>query len=670
MDGQDPPIDEGASPAAQEPKEGSATAVGSLASLGDGDILLPGFVAKRPEGLCVDAARAAAEGGFIRFADRVFSAGARFSGLDYDQFLKLLHGGEVRPGFRRLAGDIVPFEPERRALYKAVKIIGKGEGAEYVFEPAFLEKTVQEPVLGTSDEGETSVVGMADKTVKTPTKLDFDEFVADLWVKGIRFGIDAAAVRRVIEAGETTRMEVARWLEPTSGRDASIEEQTEALHRDNSPRILANGRADLRQFKNRFPQIAREARLLKKVPRVLGKPGRRVTGELIEPPLPVDFDLAALAGPGTRVERTKEAEYIVSDHDGFLNLDTKSNQVSVTDKIVSREGISLRTTGNLSLAGDEFEEHGEVQEHRVVEGKHMTFHADVFGTIVSAGGRIRIVGNIAGGKAISPGGAIEVSGRTSRSRLEARDGEVKVGQAEGSLLIGDKVTVERAVHCQIVANTVEIASAEGCFIAARSVHADVTKSWRDTETRITMLVPDYTAIDRRLSELKSEMARLERSIALKSQEIDSFKAQPEVASYLALEARIRQGAVSLTPAQEESWNKAVAQLAPVARRLTALTTEIGKLWEDMEGLKQELGDADLERVAAGAGISCALDAVMGETMVRTLRLQAGVPLLAEAQVESIRAGMKKVTAAGERMFSGDRGRFSWRYADAEEAPAA
>jgi hypothetical protein len=34
-----------------------------------------------------------------------------------------------------------------------------------------------------------------------PARLNFDEFVSDMWVKGIRFGIDAPAVRDVIGAG-------------------------------------------------------------------------------------------------------------------------------------------------------------------------------------------------------------------------------------------------------------------------------------------------------------------------------------------------------------------------------------------------------------------------------------------------------------------------------------
>lgn len=635
--------------------------MGSLAGCGDGQILLPGFASRQSGGLYVDAAKAEAEGGFVRFVDRVFSAGVRFSGLDHDRFMELLHGGEVKPGMQRLADDLVPFEPERRALYKSVRILGRGERAEYVFEPVFLDQVVQEPACDEAGAG-----GGAERVVKTPTKLDFDEFVAALWDKGVRFGIDAAAVRQAIAMSERTRIEVAHWLEPTPGRDASIEEQTKALHRDNSPRILSDGRADLRQFKNRFPQIAVDVRLLKKMPRVPGKPGRRITGELVEPPLPRDFDLAALSGPGTRVDRTREAEYIVSSQGGFLHLDPKSNLISVTDKIVGREGISLRTTGNLSLAGEEYEEHGEVQEQRIVEGKHMTFHDDVFGVLLSSGGRVRLMRSITGGKAVSRGGEIVVAGRASRSHLEAPEGDISVRLAEGSLLIGGKVTVERAVGCRIIADIAEIGRAEGCVIAARSIHAGATASWHEAETRMFALVPDFTAADRRLSELKAALARLERDISAKRKEIETFKAQPEVVSYIALEARVRQGAVSFTPAQEESWNRAAMQLAPVARRLTLLTTEAGKLWEDRENRQGELDEANAERAALCASVACVIDRVAGETIVRSLRLQAGAGWMSEDWIENVKAAMKAFDSTGDRLFSGASGKFSWRHANGED----
>lgn len=69
-----------------------------------------------------------------------------------------------------------------------------------------------------------------------------------------------------------------------------------------------------------------------------------------------------------------------------MSVDPKTSQISINDKIVSRDGVSARTTGNLELKGD-YEEFGEVQEKRVIEGEGITIHADVFGNIVRAAAR-------------------------------------------------------------------------------------------------------------------------------------------------------------------------------------------------------------------------------------------------------------------------------------------
>lgn len=195
-------------------------------------------------------------------------------------------------------------------------------------------------------------------------ELDFDEFVAAMWNIHVRFGIDAAVVRGAL-AGETSEsLVVARRLFPVEGRDASVEELT-SLHRDDMPKILPDGRIDLHQFENRFPQVAKNTRLIRKIPCVLGKPGWDIAGNPLLPKAPFDIDIARRAGTGTRVDCTQEGEFIVTEAGGFLYINPANYAFSVTDKIINYQGVNLRTTGNLILSGDEYEEHGEVQEHDI-----------------------------------------------------------------------------------------------------------------------------------------------------------------------------------------------------------------------------------------------------------------------------------------------------------------
>jgi hypothetical protein len=307
-------------------------------------------------------------------------------------------------------------------------------------------------------------------------------------------------VRAAIESAQGERVDIARRSDPQPGTDATVREQTLALHRDDSPAILPNGRIDLGQFKNHFPQVADGTRLLQKMPRRLGLPGRDIDGSVLEPELPRDFELEDLAGPGTRVERNAKGEFLVAARDGFLNIDKTSQQISVTEKIVNREGVSQRTTGNLFLVGDHYEEHGEVQEHRTVEGRNMKFHADVFGGVVSHGGDLHLCANLAGGSVKNRGG----SAAHRRPRFARRDRYARLrgagGYAESSSIRRRQAALGRAVACDIVAEEVEIDEAIACSIAARRIHIRRAGSRRDVDAWSASACPIFSALDKQRAE--------------------------------------------------------------------------------------------------------------------------------------------------------------------------
>ena len=148
-------------------------------------------------------------------------------------------------------------------------------------------------------------------------------------------------------------------------------------------------------------------RLLQKIPLTEGKPGFEMAGSQLASKPGRDLDLGEYAGEGTKVERLKEGEFLVSQQAGFLTVDSATSRISVGAKIVSRDGVSAKTTGNLQLTGD-YEEFGEVQEKRVIEGESITVHADVFGHLVSRGGSILLHANLVGGSAHNRRGDIRV----------------------------------------------------------------------------------------------------------------------------------------------------------------------------------------------------------------------------------------------------------------------
>lgn len=660
---------------AASPSPVSRQPIDNPLELGEGDVLLPDFVTRSAGGLYVDAALMGDATQMRRFVDRVFT-GAYLTGLDYAALSRLLYPREPagvavavpEKGVVRIADGMRSFAPERRELYKNVKSVDGGARIEYVFEPARLERVVEMPIYGDEDENGQPVITGYEKQIRyEPTTLDVDEFVAAMWQKEVRCGIDIAAVRSAIASGRVERVDIARRIDPVAGADATVQEKTDALHRDDSPSILANGRVDLRQFKNRFPQVNAGTCLLQKLPRRFGVLGFETDGTTLEPEVPRDFELEDMAGIGTRVERTAKGEFLLAARDGFLNIDTKSHQISITEKIVNRDGVSLRTTGNLSLAGDQYEEHGEVQERRVVEGKHMSFHADVFGSIVSNGGRVHLLANLAGGNIRNPFGVIQIDCRASRAVIEARDGEVLIGQAEGATIVAGIVRIDRAVACDIVADEVEIEDATGCTIAARRIRVARAGARRDVETLLTVCTPDFTALDKRQVELAKEADELKQLIKAKQELLDARLAAPEIRNYLAADQRIRSGALKLTPAQEGQWRQA-------AQKLARPLLEIHGLQKDVEAIKLKLADQNdqlaalnVEREQAGADVRCVVEQVAGDVAVQAVAIAPGMPVFSGIEVGEIKQKLRDPRAARQRLFRGDTGSFSWAWKKAADS---
>lgn len=627
---------------------------------GAGELVLPGFIEPRADGVFVDTSRLPSPEVFQQAVDRVFRSGFFFAGLDYPTLQHLLYEVDLTRSVDhlRLASEIREFPPARRALYKGVKVAG-GE-AVYMFEPVLLESTVDEPVYETGEDGEKRVVGSERRVVSEKSSLDPDEFVADLWNKGIRFGIDLAVVRAAIREDRFDRLVVARERAPTPGLDAGVQEQTDALHRDNTPRRLLDGRVDLGQFKNRFPQIKKGTLLLKKTPRELGREGRTLAGELLSPPVPKDFDLASLAGEGTRVESQDGCEYIVAAKDGFLSLDTQTNRISIAEKIVNREGVSVRTTGNLVLTGDEYEEFGEVQEGRVVEGKGLTFHANVYGRVQSSGGNIILEKNLVGGAALNRSGSIAVAGLVSSALVQSAHGVIHLKRAENSILIGDRVEVESARNCTILADEVDIEVAEGCAIAGKRIHVETGTARNGEEMLVSMLLPDFSGIEQAQNKERAYLAECEELKAGLKRGIESLMAQPELQKYFTIAGKLHRKEISLTAEQQGQWQQMSARVAPSLKRISQARADIKALDGEMETVKGRIAALDAEKDKAAAELECRIDSIQGETAVRTLVQPLDAPPLVRLPPRELKQRLRAPDVGSQRLFAGNTGEFSWK----------
>jgi hypothetical protein len=635
--------------------------------LNPGGLSLPAYVLLHQDGVFITLSPPPAQDILQLFVDRLFSNESRFVGLDYACFLRLLYGDATESigngaSEVRLASGIVRFPPERMELYKGVKIMDDGERAEYMFQPAFVETITDEPAYGEpGEDGVKPVINHFRNIERSASQLDFDEFVASMWVKGVRFGINADAVRNAIQKETFTRMDIAFQREPTDSTDAEVVEESDLLHQDNAPVILANGKADLSRARNRFPQVAKNTPLLRKIPRALGKPGYRVTGTVIEPRMPEDLDLGKLVGEGTRIDQSPKGDLLVAGIDGFVNIDEGTSAICVTTKIEDKGGISTKHTGDIKLTVDDFTEHGEVQEGRFVEGKHLTFLSDVFGTVISQGGNIQLNSRISGGRAQSVGGNIFVKKKALNATLEAWDGKISIEFVEDCLIMGKSIAIGRAVNCEIVAEELQLGIAEGCAIAGKNLEITSSTVHKNRETIISIVLPDIAGYDRQIAEAKNSLVQIEQAIQTKNREIAATQSGPRFARYLAMADRVRGGEIQFTPEQQTGWQKIVNQFAPIVRATDGLMKKSMELESEIERWTQA-------RETCGAGEYCRIEEILGDTVVRKSSPNRGMSALRELPQQELRTKLQQLGDAQDRIFWDNKGNLDWHFT-IPEAPA-
>ncbi len=328
------------------------------------------------------------------------------------------------------------------------------------------------------------------------------------------------------------------------------------------------------------------------MPRKDGETGFELSGLPIQPPVPKDIELGAMAGPGTVIEVSAEGEFLMSLQAGFLNVDSKTSKLSVDDKIVSRDGVSSRTTGNLQLTGD-YEEFGEVQEKRVIEGESVTIHADVFGNIVSRGGTIQLNNNLVGGSAHNARGDIRVKGVASGSVLQTSMGEVVLNRAESCIISGTRVIIEHAANCEIMADEVVIRQAEGCAVAARKVTIDSAGPRKQSEMQIFAMEPDSARIDEAIAAMNEKAEGFAELAVKRKAEMEELTGQPEVRKYVMLASKIRKKELTLTPEQLPQFQKMAAAVGPALKQIAKVSLDVKAA--ETEQTKQQAETAlDLE----------------------------------------------------------------------------
>ncbi len=632
--------------------------------------VIPAFIAKTALGLVVDPIKFKNElsqqpTAFHLFLDQFFASSMRFYGLDYAVLSALLvtpekYFSQFSP--IRLAADAVDFPEYRQDLYKGVRLLDDNFKAEYIFQPMVVETPFKQPLYGDKQrDGTTPIVGYENRIRQEDAVLDVDEFIAAMWSKGIRCGLQMDLIEPSLFAKKTVRMVIAQGYSPTPGKNAEVIDVFTPAKQLNGP-VWINGQLDLRHFQNKYPGVTKGRAILQKIPAQPGGAGFTVTSERLEPEAVLDLDLSQFTGPGTRIEMTADGEVLCADIDGYISWSSESKKISISEQIESQVDINVKNTGDVALQADQFTSHGEVQEARLVKGKNMRFTAPVYGNLLSDGGHILVESILSSGSAVVTGeGSIVISQKVINARIVAISGKINLNYAENSLIMGDEVTLGQAINCVVVANTLHIATAKACLMAAKSVDVDSASEHKNVITKLIVFKPDLTTDFAKLNALTTDLQGIQTLMNLRRDELAAIKKNPQFARYLQLHATLKGDPEQITQAIKEEF-------VLLQRSQAANLKTIERLVKDL----QKCNSASTEKAAhiqmqkdeinkICLPYHCTLKAVSGDVAAHAVNAAFNGSTLAEKSLKDVGQWLQSIAAEGESIVSEQDKPLHWQF---------
>lgn len=630
------------------------------------EVSLHGLISLKPDGVFVRIVSGPGHDRLLKDVDTLFRQGFLFEEVDYPILMAILFTTEYfehRPLQEvRVASRLARFDPERQSLYREVMVEEDGSVAEYFFESIQIPQILNQPIYSTDGDRKKQILGYHEITCLAPAQLNFDEFVAALWVKGVRFGLMEEVIRKHLHEQTTVRTVIARALDPTESFDAQVIEVSEKMHQDRSPFILANGRTDMRRAKNHFPHVNKGEVLLQKAPPVAGHFGFSVTGEPIAPRPPEDLDLASLCGAGTEITKNAKGEFLVAGMNGFVTIDPTTEAICLSASLENRTGVNMRSTGDLHIHVKEFKEHGEVQEGRMIEGQNMSFMASVYGTVIARGGDLSLCGNISGGNAQSLGGNIRVEGKAINSLIEARDGEIVLNYAEDCTIIGESVTVKHAINCDVLSTRVNILLAEGCMIMGKHLDLATLGSTKYMDSVVFIVLPDTDEIDQQLEQERAHLSETHLLLSRKFQQITRDNPDPLLQKYIRMQEALVKGTLTLS----DNDKRAVELLG---KKFSSLLSPLSLLQEKSQQGLLRLQKLEADRLACNSLEHCHIKTIRDHIKVELLHSNRGLGHFFQAMKRrEIKTTLKQLALRGNPLYQADRGSYTWDYKTLWHAP--
>lgn len=530
---------------AVENSNGSAPAAGdreALAALTHRMVQEHGGLACGADGVYFQVQDQAGKDGLLKALDALAAAGLAIRDFQYGQVMDYLVDDKAFPDGRiPLGAELVGIDPTRFEIFEK-SVIGDDKEGYYEFFPG------------------------------APQPAGRDEFLAVLWRNGIKFGIDTASLEATLGEGATKpgRYLVARAIPPIEGRDAKPVPKVNFQRKRAIKAEAADtgGQADLHFYECGFPQVPEGPgphALLEKLPAAPGRAGWSVRGLALETRPVKDFDLAKMAGTGTRVMEVGGKPTVVTDHGGyFIDVDAQQ-QISVSPHARNSFPVGPKT-GSFEVTGERFEQCGDIEHQYVLVGRNIDISGGaVRGTVISHAGNVRVDGRVeSGGQVEADAGDVAVDGPVIGGRVVALAGSVSVKHAEGSVLIAREVTVEEtATNCFIIADVIRIGRCVGTSFYAQNITIEVLDLAVENANPVAgfVVLRDNLNARKVIRRFEKRRTRLE-----KVDQIEAVVREQGLAeAWQALDARMSQGG-ALAPEELQQFGPLLKPYEYVRRR--------------------------------------------------------------------------------------------------------
>jgi uncharacterized protein (DUF342 family) len=309
-------------------------------------------------------------------------------------------------------------------------------------------------------------------TIKAPEneqdlQVTLQDVLSTLKIAGVNYGINEEVINKYIEDkkwGETFL--AAEGLPPSTGEDAKIEYYF-PTSKSLKPRITAEGIIDYKEV-DAVGSIGKDEILIKKIPAMIGSPGKNVMGDSI--PGKFGKDTNVVAGGGTYKDPADQM-IIRAAIDGVTAYNQNTNTVEVQKLYIIPGSVDF-STGNVHVKSS-IEIKGDVNPGFILSTPYDIYvngiieHSTVTceGTLTAKGGivgdgqqLIKIGGDLHSGyirnQRINCCGSVYASSEILSSVIECKD-EVVITKMEG-IILGGKITASNKVSAGRIGNKYDV----------------------------------------------------------------------------------------------------------------------------------------------------------------------------------------------------------------------